>query len=121
MVATPSPSSSSHFNPHRTVSPGPDLSRAFGNEDEDFYMENTTTTTTTTTTNGQLKYYGLPMVGSDASFTSFYCYNSPVQLPVLKHPAKISTSLVHPTGPSAFYAGPVRGAGYYSNSRTDTR
>ena len=89
---------SSYFNLHRTASPGPNLSRALGSESY-LYMENTT--------NGQ--YHGLPAAGSDALIESYY-YNSPIQRPVQRHP--VNPISLHSTGPGAFYAGPVRGAGY---------
>ena len=122
---TTTPAPSSHFHPYRTVSPtsNPDFSKPFETEDEDFYIGNDTTTTTTM--NGQPQYYGHPTTGnSDASFASFYYNNSPVvQSPpaqTSRYPAKL-ISLLNSTGPSAFYAGPVRGAqaGYYSIG-TDT-
>jgi len=97
---------------------------------EDFYIEDIDTTSTTTT-NGQQQqqYHGYPTGDSDASFASFYYYNNssvvqtppvPVPVPVQRHPPAKLTSALHSTGPSAFYAGPVRGAGYYS-IRTDTQ
>lgn len=120
VVTTPLPSSDLHQT--TSSSPGPDLSsRAFGSEDEDFYMQNTTTTTTIT--NGPEQYYGHPTTDSDhASFPSFYYNYSPaIQTPTPHsqghHPAKLISYL---TGPSAFYAGPVRGAEYYSVD-TDTQ
>lgn len=95
----------------------PDLSMALGSEDDEFYMENTTPMTR----NGL--HYGHLSADSDGSFASFY-YNSssPVQTPlaVQRYPANLS-SLHSPTGPSEFYAGPVRGAGYYSSSITSRR
>jgi len=92
------------------ASSGPDLSKALGSEDDEFYMEDTMAM------NGL--YHGhLSTADSDGSFASFY-YNSPVQTPVQKHPARLSSLLS--TGPSEFYAGPVRGAGYYS-IKTDTQ
>lgn len=121
---TPSPSSYyKNLHHHQTAASyaGPDLStKAFGiqhdneeEEDEDdedgFYMENTT---------NEQHYHGLR--DSDTSFASFYYSFPPVQTPVQKpqqHPVKLISTL-HSTGPAAFYAGPVRGAGHYS-IRTD--
>jgi hypothetical protein len=94
------PSNSSHFNLHRTASPDSDLSKALGSEDDFYYTEDTA--------NGQCHGLGPPAADSDASIASFY-YNSPVQSlrPVQRHPVMP----LHSTATSAFYAGPVRGAG----------
>ena len=120
---TTTQSPSSHFN-----LPGPDLSRAFESEDEDFYGENTGSTP-----NGQ--YHGHPTnittttddSHGDTSFASFY-YNSPVvQTPVQQrhhhyHPEKLISPLrPTTTGPSALYAAPVRGAAGYYSTRTDSQ
>ena len=102
---------------------GPDLLRALRmgskdyelEEDEDFYMENTTASTATAT---HAQYYGHPTTtNSDASLASFYYNNSPIQTTVQRHhPAQLVSYL---SGPSAFYAGPVRGAEYYSIKTAD--
>lgn len=105
---TPTPSQSSRYlNLHRTASSGPDLSMALGSDD-DLHMKNATNE----------QYHGSPAADSDSSIASFY-YNSPVQKPVTlqRHPVNLIS--LHPTGPAAFYPGPVRGAGY--SIRTDTR
>lgn len=127
-TAIPSAPSSSNFN-----LPGPDLSRAFEIEDgEDFNLANNITTISNTK-NGL--YLGVPKAAdSDASFGSSFYYNVPgppplppppfpvpVQMmmmppPVQRQPptsAKLEP-LRSPTSASAFYAAPVRGAGYYS-------
>lgn len=131
VITTPLPSSHFHL-------PLPDLSRAFESEDEEeeedssFYMENTSTTIIQ---NGQQQqqqqqYQGLPnSADSDASFAASFYYNySPIQRrfrhpppppPPPPPPLKI-IPLRPPTGASAFYAAPVRGAGYYS-IRRDTQ
>ena len=70
--------------------------------------------------NGQYRGHHLS-ADSEGSFASFY-YNSPVQSPVQRYPALANLSPLHsPTGPSELYAGPVRGAGYYSITGTSRR
>lgn len=110
-VITSTQSPSSHFNHHhhhrrtRTApSPDTDLSKAFGSEHDDFYMEDTM--------NGQCQGPPASAADSDTSIASFY-YNSQ------RYPVTLMPTSLHP---NAFYAGPVRGAGagYYS-TRTDTR
>lgn len=107
-----SPSSSSYSNnlqSHRTASPSPSYSNTLGlgggGSEDDFYMEST---------NGQ---YHEP---SDTSIAASFYYNnnnhSPVQTPHAIVPQKRQ---LRSAGPAAFYAGPVRGAGYYS-IRTDS-
>jgi hypothetical protein len=122
VISTPLPSS--HFD-----LPIPDLSRAFESEDddddeEDIYMENTTTTIQ----NGQQQHHGLghpTTADSAASFAAsfYYNYSPPVQRrqQQQQHQPPLPPKLVplRPTGVSAFYAAPVRGAGYYSTIRTD--